>query len=250
MLTPAKLRANRNNSRKSTGPKSAGGKRLAARNARRHGLSVLTPQAAPPASVADFVKLACAGNDDPRLVAAATKVAQYAWMLDVIAEEEVMLIERLRQFDERPLAQKQDLYKRALARAMQAWIAEHEIEQAVPRLMEKYKDQLPPPLIFMDHTPDWFETDGTVPIRLKALLTAPDTLEDEEHIANMVREELQKGERDDGEALEVALPDLVRVERYHARTWAGHERAVREFTAIKAALDGSSAAARAAWCVH
>jgi hypothetical protein len=236
MLTPAKLRANRNNSQKSTGPKSAGGKRIAARNARRHGLSVLTPQDAPPSSAAPFVKSACAGNDDPRLATAATKVAQYAWMLDVIAQEEVTLIERLRHWGERALAQKQDLYKRALARAMQAWIAEHEIEQAVPGLMEKYKDQLPPPLIFKDDLPDWFETDGIVPIRLKALLTAPETLEEEEAIAKMVREELQKGERDDGEALEAALPDLVRLERYQTRTWRCHERAVREFMCIKSAL--------------
>lgn len=40
MTTPPKLRANRENARASTGPKSAAGKARAAGNARRHGLAV------------------------------------------------------------------------------------------------------------------------------------------------------------------------------------------------------------------
>jgi hypothetical protein len=40
MTSPAKLRANRRNARKSTGPRTAAGKARAARNARRHGLNL------------------------------------------------------------------------------------------------------------------------------------------------------------------------------------------------------------------
>jgi hypothetical protein len=237
MLTKAKLRANRNNSRKSTGPKTAGGKSIAARNARRHGLSVLTSQAAPPSRVAQFVKSACAGDDDPRLVQAATKVAQYSSMLEVIAQEQIMLIERLRHSSERALAAKDDSYTRALARAMQAWIAQHEIEEAVPGLMEKYKDQLPPELAFKGGLPEWFDkTGGILPIRLKALLTAPESLEEEREISKIVRDELGNCERADDEAFEAAIPDLVRIERYYQRAWVSYKRAVREFTYIKTAL--------------
>jgi hypothetical protein len=47
MATPNQIRANRENARKSTGPKSALGKRIASRNATRHGFyatSVLLPE--------------------------------------------------------------------------------------------------------------------------------------------------------------------------------------------------------------
>ncbi len=40
MTSPAKLRANRRNAAKSTGPKTPAGRAVAARNARRHGLTI------------------------------------------------------------------------------------------------------------------------------------------------------------------------------------------------------------------
>ncbi|HZC57901.1 MAG TPA: hypothetical protein VE396_17930 [Xanthobacteraceae bacterium] len=105
---------------------------------------------------------------------------------------------------------------------MQAWLACHEIEQSVPKLLEKYKDQLPPPLKFKEGTPDWItQADDIVPIRLKALLTSPESIEEEQRITDLVRREVEKLDRDDGEALEAALPDL---------------RAVRHLMFIKSTL--------------
>jgi hypothetical protein len=40
MTSPAKIRANRRNARKSTGPRTVAGKAIVARNARRHGLTL------------------------------------------------------------------------------------------------------------------------------------------------------------------------------------------------------------------
>jgi hypothetical protein len=230
------MRANRNNSRKSTGPKTAGGKSIAACNARRHGLSVLSPQAVSSSSVTEFVKAACAGNDDPRLVNAAIRVAQYSSMLDVVAQAQATIIERLRQSSQRAFTERDESFSHALGRAMQASIAQHEIEQAVPELMEKYKDQLPPQLIFEDSKPEWFETDSILPMRLKALLTGPESLQEEQAISKIIREELGKCGRDDGEALEAAVPDLVRIERYYQRAWVSYKRAIREFICIKSDL--------------
>ncbi len=56
MATPNQIRANRENARKSTGPKSALGKRISSRNATRHGFyatSVLLPEEDPE----EFVRL-------------------------------------------------------------------------------------------------------------------------------------------------------------------------------------------------
>jgi hypothetical protein len=56
MISSRKLRANRNNARASTGPRTSTGKALAARNARKHGLSV--PIMADPSLAADVKILA------------------------------------------------------------------------------------------------------------------------------------------------------------------------------------------------
>jgi len=56
MTSPAKIRANRRNALRSTGPKSPAGKAVAARNARRHGLTV--PVLDEPSLVPEVVALA------------------------------------------------------------------------------------------------------------------------------------------------------------------------------------------------
>ena len=237
MASDRKLRSNRSNSRKSTGPKTAGGKAIAARNSTRHGLAALSPQSVPSSLVADFVNSACEKDPDPQLIAAAITVARYSHMLGVITDQQTTLVERLREPHAQALAERDNSYNVALARSMQAWLACHEIEQSVPKLLEKYKDQLPPPLKFKEGTPDWItQADDIVPIRLKALLTSPESIEEEQRITDLVRREVEKLDRDDGEALEAALPDLVRLERYYGRTWTQYKRAVRHLMFIKSTL--------------
>lgn len=56
MTTPAKIRANRRNALRSTGPRSPAGKAVAARNSRRHGLTV--PVLVEPSLAGEVVALA------------------------------------------------------------------------------------------------------------------------------------------------------------------------------------------------
>ena len=56
MTSPAKIRANRRNARRSTGPKSSAGKAIAARNSLRHGLTL--PVLDDPSIARDIVELA------------------------------------------------------------------------------------------------------------------------------------------------------------------------------------------------
>ena len=82
MISARKLRANRANSRRSTGPKTIAGRATAARNSRRHGLAI--PIAFDPALSAEVDALAqmIAGNEFPELIELARRIAESE--LDVI----------------------------------------------------------------------------------------------------------------------------------------------------------------------
>jgi hypothetical protein len=112
---------------------------------------------------------------------------------------------------------------------MEAWLAYREIQTLVPKALKKYEAQMLPPMPGVD----WRDgTDDIVPVRLKALLEEP-TEEEEQRALRLAREEIRRQERNDHEALEEAIPDLIRLERYERRAWLRHKRAIREFGLIK-----------------
>jgi hypothetical protein len=88
VTSPRKLFANRQNSLRSTGPKTAAGRARAARNARRHGLRV--PILSDPVLSAEAEAMAreIAGDASPELIELARRVAE--------AELDVMRVRRVR----------------------------------------------------------------------------------------------------------------------------------------------------------
>jgi hypothetical protein len=88
MISARKLRANRANSRRSTGPKTIAGRATAARNSRRHGLAVPIPS--DPALSAEVEAMAqmIAGDEFPELIEAARRIAE--------AEVDVIRVRRAR----------------------------------------------------------------------------------------------------------------------------------------------------------
>ena len=68
MTSVRKIEANRRNSRKSCGPRTAAGKSIASRNALRHGLAAIThrqPVLGP--EVKQFARVLCGDDNDPVL---------------------------------------------------------------------------------------------------------------------------------------------------------------------------------------
>ena len=55
----------------------------------------------------------------------------------------------------------------------------------------------------------------------------------EERAREVATKVLKAQERDDNEALEEAIPDLKRLERYERRIWSAQKQALREFMNIK-----------------
>jgi hypothetical protein len=87
MISARKLRANRANSRRSTGPKTIAGRATAARNSRRHGLAPIRSDPASSDEV-DAMAQMIAGNDSPELIELARRIAE--------AEVDVIRVRRAR----------------------------------------------------------------------------------------------------------------------------------------------------------
>jgi hypothetical protein len=70
-------------------------------------------------------------------------------------------------------------------------------------------------------------------IRIKALLEEEEPGEQREELAlALARQEIQRQQRKEYEALEEAIPDLIRLERYERRAWSRQQRAIRSFLNI------------------
>ena len=99
MSNDRRTEANRNNARKSTGPRSAAGKRRASHNSFRHGL---TAAVAPSATkrIETLARQIAGRNANPTLLQAARSIAAAALDLAQIRQVKLALIERALAFEE------------------------------------------------------------------------------------------------------------------------------------------------------
>jgi hypothetical protein len=254
MTSVRKLEANRRNSRKSCGPRTAAGKSNASRNALRHGLAALTHrQPVPVPQVEQFARALCGNDNDSALFAQAVQIAQTEMELREVHAHQVHVIERLREPYQVPFAKKDNSLELGTARFMEAWLAEWEIRKRLSKLLEKYRDRMglahaaapqnPAPwaddLLLDAETLNYYKTtdwarkgdwDMIVPIRLKALVEEQEV---DDQIIQLAQNRVKEEERDEYEALEAAILDLIRLGRYERRAWSRHKRAIREFIKMK-----------------
>ena len=244
MSSERKIAANRSNSRKSCGPRTAAGKETASRNAVRHGLAAITrPQPALSAEIKRLARAICGDDDDPVLFAQAQVIAENELVLRAIREQQLAVVERLRDPTAIALAKGDNSVELAHGIFMRAWLAHRDIVALVPKVIEKYKEQLPgPEESSTDHTDDF------VPNCLKVLLQMPDSTEPDERAVALARRQIEEQERDEHEALEAAVVDLVRLDRYQRRAWSRQKRALRDFLDIKLTRSGDDGAREEAAC--
>lgn len=236
MTAQCKIAANRRNSRNSRGPVSAAGKKIASRNALRHGLSAVTHYPhAPSSDINRIGKALRDGDSDPALIEAALKIAENEMALRAVRQQKLAAVERLRDVTAIALVKGDNSLAVAQAKLMQFWLINRELETFVPKLMEKYKDEMPPSL---EHTSTenkelpWLEyADDIVPIRLKALLEPKGS--NNERACDSNRSEVELEERDEHESLIEALADLVKLDRYERRASSRQLRAFYAFMNVK-----------------
>lgn len=234
MSSERKIAANQHNSQKSSGPRTAAGKLKASRNAMRHGLAAIVHrQPTPFGEIERFAKASCGNDSTSALFEQACVIAAVELELRSIREQKIAMVERLREPTAIALAKGDNSLELAVGRRMQAWVAVQEINALLPKTLEKFKDQLPPPLKFRVAMPDWVIEDDIVPIRLKALLWQCESPEVEQRALALAKKQIEDQERDEFAALEAAAADLIRLDRYERRAWARQRRAIRHFMSTK-----------------
>ena len=227
MSSERRTTVNRNSGRRSSGPRTKAGKTRASCNALQHGLAVIMhDRSIPSGEVACFAKAICSDDSDPALLAHAKVIAQNEMVLRAIREQQIAVIERLREPTEVALTKRDNRLKLAKARSKQTRRSVKEIARRLPSVLEKYRDRLEP----QDFDPSPYEL---VPLGLKVLLEEPDSLEEEQRALDLAWEQIEQQQRDEHEAMQEAIPDLIRLERYERRAWSRQQRAIREFLNIK-----------------
>ena len=88
---PPRVRANRLNAKKSTGPKTVAGKQRSATNAILHGFSAKTPEFSPHPEINRFVELICEGDERLQVIEAAREVAEAQCELNAIRQYKLIL---------------------------------------------------------------------------------------------------------------------------------------------------------------
>ena len=96
MTSERKVAANRLNSRKGRGPRSAAGKATASRNALRHGLAGIH-QPVSATDIESFAKALCGNNDNPSLFEQAMVIARNELVLRAISAQQLAVVERVRE---------------------------------------------------------------------------------------------------------------------------------------------------------
>jgi hypothetical protein len=145
-------------------------------------------------------------------------------MLSTVREQQIVVIERMRDRSAGTLTGPDNTLKLAKARSRRTRLAGAEIDRRLPGVIEKYRDRIDPQDL---HSPE------VVPLALKVLLEQSSSIEEQQRALDQARKQVERGERDEYEALQAAVPDLIRLERYERRTWSLLMRALRDFIAIK-----------------
>jgi hypothetical protein len=210
--------------RLSTGPRTKAGKARAACNALRHGLAAVHRRQRPSAEAVERLAIAICGDEaDAELLAAARAIAENEFVRSAIHQQKIVAIERLKDVTAIALRKGDNSFTLGKARFIEAWLAYREIQSLIPQVRAKYRDQISPPLA---------DDPEIVPIDIKMLLEEP-TEEEEERALELARKEISRQQRNEYQALEEAIPDLVRLERYERRAWSRQQRAIREFLNIE-----------------
>jgi len=228
MTSPKKIAANRQNARKSTGPRTERGKSKVRRNAQRHGLAQMTAPASTVSNRIERMARAIAGEDAPS--------SQYELAL-IIAESEDMIL-RVRAAGIAVIERARAMVQ-APSRSIPGYPTNHEWAQALgdladgrPRDASKLLTQAAKAVRVF--TAKIMASDQNK--ENKTEQAGPDQrsheLQDKDSILQTTSPAPSSTTPDEAEVLRRALPELIRLQRYAQRALSRRWRAIRKFVAM------------------
>ena len=226
----AKLIANRSNARKSRGPRTAGGKARASRNALRHGLAATIHRNPHFFPQVESMARAMSGDDkDALLMEQALVIAENHLILESVRTESIAAIERLRDKSASPLTRDDSLQRAKLkfrvAKAEYARRVEAKNE-AEKRKAEQGKAE--------QGKAEQGKANGLAADGLKAMAAKTAQARKSKTAADHTGQREMAAERNEFDAMCLAMPDLLRLDRYARRACWRRNQAIDRFIAIKA----------------
>jgi hypothetical protein len=222
MTSQRKIQANRSNSQKSSGPRTAEGKHKASSNSRKHGFAGLNwQQLAGSAEVEEFAKALCADQQDPTLLVQAHIIAQNELHRRAIRLRKLGLIERL-------MTQSESKYFEDMA------------DKLLAAIFDNFKEHLPP-LVSLRQS----YSSGGILERVEEYFEGEDLTALRKFVGKFLdRQPARPRQVDECKAFELAAPEIDRLERYESRAWTRQMRAIRNFIEIKRAAESQGASLR------
>jgi hypothetical protein len=219
MTSQRKIQTNRANAKKSSGPRTAEGKRKASGNSRKHGFTGISWQNAGSEEVESFAQALCADQQDPALLVQARIIAENHLLRRAIRQRKCALMNRQMTPSE-----------------IKAEYAQQVIDKLLAAIFKRFSEQvgeLP--------SPSWFRKRYSSEEILEAIeeyfdgeeLTALRTF-----VRRFMRHQpAPPSEADEFTALDLAGPGIDRLEHYESRAWTRQMRAMRSFIEISRSIE-------------
>jgi hypothetical protein len=246
MTSTKKIAANRNNARKSTGPRTAQGKSRTSRNALRHGFAIVPrPNGPASAQIESMAKAICGEGATPFQYEQALTIAESEMMLLRVRAARVAAIERARTINPMPNVQASAyptndewaLALEALARG-QPRPATRLFERAARAVLAEAATAANVTANQLDPTGE----ERPLPVPQRGVTAAQAAAQ------SATQGQFPSAMCNEVDAFKNALPELIRLDRYEQRALSRRQRAIRMFDAssILAHSDGRNHAPGAA----
>jgi hypothetical protein len=230
MFSEKKIAANRLNAKKSTGPRTSRGKSRTSRNAWRHGWAVVkTGRSAVSANVECMAKAICGDHASPALYEQAVIIAECETVLLNLRAARVAVIKRnsiigreLERPNQRPCSSSDELTLAFEALAGGDFRPTIRLLRSQARVLRA--------LVARANSKGKIDVKESNRADLEALRLAPSC--PDSAIRSSDEGQPPSQARDELDAFQRALPELVSLERYERRTLSRRKRAIRMFSAI------------------
>ncbi len=217
MTSHRKIQTNRSNAQKSSGPRTTEGKRKASGNSRKHGFTGMAwQQNAGSPEVESFAKTLCEDQQDPALLVQARIIAENHMLRRAIRQRKLSLIKR---------------------HMTPSQIEDEDVKQVIDKLLAaifaRFSEDLPPLGWFRERYSSRESLE-----RIEEYFDGEELTALQKFVKRFLyRQPAPPRQVDEFTALELAGPEIDRLERYESRAWTRQMRAMRTFLEIAQSIE-------------